>query len=136
MYATVADMLRRMDEVDLVQLANADDIASATPRIETELSTASNIINGYVAAKYRVTPDPVPPMLVDLACDIAKFRLYRDQPTEAATKAHSAAMATLRDIAKGHIRLDNADAPIAERSGAILVDRPERLFGRDSMSGF
>lgn len=135
-YATIADMLARWSEMDLVQLAEADDLAGATPRITTQLTSAGHIIDGYVAVKYRTGAAPIPPLLTDIACDIARFRLFRDHPTDAAEKAHHAAMAQLAHIAKGTIKLDDGAEPLAERPGAILVERPERLFGRGSMGGF
>ncbi len=135
-YATIADMLARWNEGDLIQLAEADDLDGAGARITTALTAASNTIDGYVAVKYRTGSAPVPPLLADIACDLARFRMFRDNPTEAAEKARDAAMAQLRDIAKGTIKLDDGEQPLAARPGAILVERPERLFGRDSMRGF
>lgn len=137
MYATLADMLARFDEADLVQLtdqAGAGVIDEA--RVNTALTSASTLIDGYVAMKYRTSSVPIPSLLVDVACDIARHRLFRDTPPDAVVAARKAAIDTLDKIQKGTIKLDAGEETLVARPGAIRVDRRDRLFGRDSMGGF
>lgn len=138
MYATLADMLARYDEADLVQLT--DQAGSGTideARVATALQDATDEIDGYVAAKYRTGTPPVPARLVKIACIIARHALFRDTAPDAVVKARDAAIAELRDIARGIIKLDDGSGEqLQTRPGAIVVDRRERIFGRDDMGGY
>lgn len=139
MYATVADMLARFESGELVQLTDIGDEITGEideARVETALRGASTIIDGYVAAKYRTGQTPTPPLLTELACVLARHRLYRTAPPESVVKAQELALAQLKDISKGTIKLDAGEETIPERAGEYLVDRPERVFGRGSMGGF
>lgn len=137
-YATFEDMKARFREADLVQTSDADDIADAQPYIELKLAKAGTLIDGYVSAKYGNRDGlPVPALLTELACDIAFFEMFRVEPTEKASKAKDAAVAVLRDIASGKMKIDEGviDAQPA-RPGAVLISGPGRIFGRDGMGGY
>jgi phage gp36-like protein len=134
-YATLADMQATFEERDLVQLsdwAGAGTIDQA--RIERALKKAGNKIDGYVAAKYGDrTALPVPPLLTELACDIAFYELHRSTPPDGVKDKHKAAIETLRDIAAGKVKIDEGvvDAQPA-RPGAIHFAGRKR-FSRDEL---
>ena len=140
MYATLTDMTARYERSELVQLTDIGDTPTGeidAARIATALQDATDEIDGYVAAKYRTGLPPVPARLVKLACIIARHALFRDVAPEAVVKSRDAAIAELRDIAKGVIKLDDGDGEeLQARPGAIVTARPPRVFGRSSMEGF
>ncbi|WP_066667354.1 MULTISPECIES: gp436 family protein [unclassified Sphingomonas] len=138
MYATLADMLARFEESELVQVVDAADLADPVlaTRVDAAILRAGTLINAHVAAKYRTGTDPVPPLLTEIACDLARHALYRSAPPETVVDRRDKAMALLKDIAKGVIKLDAGEEALPERPGAILVERPDRLFGRDRLSGY
>lgn len=138
-YATLADIRAAIPERALIQLTD-DDATGAIDAalVEKALDMADNEINGYVAAYYRRADAaaPVPKLLTDLACDIAHYRLFRHgSPTERVQKLYDAAVAKLRDIARGIIKLDLGEETLPEREGQILVESADRLFTRDKMDG-
>lgn len=138
-YATLDDLLARQAESELVQLSDDEGTGVlSVDRVEAALSSAAIVIDGHVAAKYRTSDIPPPPLLVELACDLAMHKLYarRAAPPDRITQARDAAMKMLVGIAKGTIKLDQGEAVLGARPGAILVARHERLFGRDDMVGF
>jgi len=136
-YATLADMQATFPERDLVQLSDWDGAGDLDQeRIERAIAKAGTKIDGYVSAKYGDrTGLPVPDLLRELACDIAFFELYRSTPPEGVTKKHDAAIATLRDIAKGTVKIDVGvvDA-VPARPGAIHFKGRKR-FSRDELDG-
>ena len=136
-FATIADMQARIAQHDLVQLTDDDATGEMdAARVEQALVQADNEINGYVAAYYkRVDASlPVPPLLTDLACDLAHYHLFRHgSPTERVQKRYEAAVAKLRDIARGIVKIDQGEKTFEERPAQILVDSSERLFTRNSM---
>lgn len=133
-YATLADMQATFEERDLVQLsdwAGAGEIDGA--RIERALKKAGNKIDGYVAAKYGDRSGlPVPPLLTELACDIAFYELHRSTPPDGVKDKHKAAIDTLRDIQAGKVKLDEGDiTAIPARPGAIHFEGTRRFSRSD-----
>lgn len=138
-YATLADLRARMSEDDIIQLTDdARTGAIDQDRVATALAQADAEIDGYVGAYYRRVDAaaPVPPLLLNIACDIAHYRLFRSTPpTDLAKDLYKEAVAKLRDIARGIIKLDQGEEQLAPRDGQLLVSSSERLFSRDSMAG-
>lgn len=137
-FASTADMQDgRFPQRDLIQLTDdAGTGAIDLGNLERALNQADNEINGYVAAKYKRVDagSPVPALLTDLACHIARYRLFRHgSPTDQVQKNYDQAVAQLRDIARGTIKLDLGEEVLIERDGQILVESADRLFTRDSM---
>jgi len=138
-YATLADMQARFRADDLVQLSDWDDTGALdAARIATAINKAGTIIDGYVAAKYGDRSDlPVPPLLTEIACDIAYRQLHRAGVPDEVMKRHDAAIAMLRDIATGKIRIDAGDiGAVPARPGAILRRGADRQFGRDQLGNY
>lgn len=137
-YATFEDMVLRVDARDVVQLANVDEINDARPYVDQRLAKAGVIIDGFVSSKYGDRSAlPVPPLLKEIALDLAFHDMFRNEPWDTVVKARSEAMALLRDIAAGKIKLDDGviDAQPA-RPGAVLIEGQQKIFGRDNMGGY
>lgn len=138
-YATIADMQKRITANDLIDLTDDERTGARNDtRITDALVQADNEIDGYVGAFYRRldATSPVPPLLTDIACDIAHYRLFRfSTPTERVAELYKQAVAKLRDIARGILKLDQGEEQLPERDGQILVASSDRLFTRDSMGG-
>lgn len=136
-YASLADLLARFREEELIQLT--DDAGNGSideAKVAQALTSADATIDAHLAAAYQLPLARVPGILTDLGCAIARFNLYRDAPPELVGKNHDRAIATLRDIAKGIVKID-AGAPEQEpRDGAVLMGDGEPLFTRDKMKGF
>ena len=134
-YATLADLTARVDAAELTQVTNGIDGPDPT-RVADALTAAASIVDGYVAASYRLPLDPVPPLLVEIACDIARRRLWRSTPTEDVLKRHDEAIARLKDIASGKLKLDQGVEQLPARPDFIVSDGPAPVFGRNSMAGY
>ena len=135
-YATPADMIARFEAADLRQLADVAELVDAEPRLARELAKAGHIIDGYVAVRYGVLTT-VPPLLTEIACDLAYQGLHRATPPEKVQKDADRALGQLRDIAKGALKLDAGDvAALPPRPGAIHQAGPPRRFDRQSLSGY
>ncbi|MBB4845026.1 phage gp36-like protein [Paucibacter oligotrophus] len=93
-YATVQDMIDRFGELELIQLtAGAGAVVVDATKLERMLADAQAHIDGYVGLVYAlpllgcVKPAPTPqqptatelvppPLLVRMACDVARYYLY------------------------------------------------------------
>src|SRR5271165_430580 len=110
-YATAQDLIDRFGETELVQLTDRSDppaYAIDQAVASSALATASAEMDGYICVKYALPLSAVSPVLVDLACDIARFRLYSVRATEEVQKRYDAALARLKEIARGTFKLDAA----------------------------
>lgn len=64
MYATIGDMETRFGQQELLELTDAGLTGTVgTAEVETAIGDATELINGYVAARYRVPLSPVPDMV-------------------------------------------------------------------------
>ncbi|MDP9057376.1 MAG: DUF1320 domain-containing protein, partial [Pseudomonadota bacterium] len=108
-------------------------------RIDQALASASALVEGYVAAMYQYDPSlpiPVPLLLIDATCDIARFRLYRTAPPEDVASRNASAIRTLEGIRSGKIKLDTGVETLAPRPGKVLSQGSCQLMGRERLKGF
>lgn len=140
-YATPADMVARYGLAELVQLTDTANIPPSEvdeARVEVKLDDASVFIDGYVGQVYRLPlagcakPDGLggvervaPPVLVRLACDLARYYLYDDlAPEHEVYRRYKAAVRELEAIAAGTAQL-----------ACPWGGSPGELIGADAQSG-
>lgn len=136
-YAALSDLLERYEERELVQLT--DDAGAGTidqARVDRALTAATATIEGYLAGTYQLPLSRVPDNLIDICCEIARFKLWRTTPPDNVEKGNSAALKTLEQIAKGLIKIDAGAREQPAREGAIVTEGGDRVFGRDRLKGF
>ena len=137
-YITQTDLENRFGSDELLALADrdGDDVIDATV-IAQAIQDAESVIDSYVARRYDLPLSTVPPILVSIACDLARFNLYTDDPLEAVKNRRDDAVRYLRDIADGRIELQgqSVEEPAASDDGLQVIG-PDRMFSDDSMAGF
>lgn len=120
-YATPADMLDRFSQAELIQLTDPNGQALDAARLTKKLDDAQAVIDGQVGRVYRLplmgcakpaavpggAPERVvPPQLVRIACDLARFWLQDAVQEEADVhRRYKAAMAELQAIGDGRAQL-------------------------------
>lgn len=105
-YATQDDMVARFGETELVQLTDDTGTGEIGPRLTVALEDADQVINGYTAGTYVVPLSPVPDLVTRWACDIARYFIHRAAVGELVEKNYKAALAGLKDVAKGDLTLE------------------------------
>jgi phage gp36-like protein len=136
-YNSLDDLLARYREEELIQLT--DDAGAGTideVRIDQARASTAGIIEAHLAATYQLPLVRIPDVLIDVACDICRFKLYRDSPPELVEKNYGRAIDTLKAIAAGRVKIDAGAPEQAPRDGAILMGESDPLFTRDRMRGF
>lgn len=142
-YATVADLVARFGELELVQLTDLENIPPSVidvARVDTKIGDACAFIDGYVGQVYRLplagcakpvtvpgaSPDTVaPPVLVRITCDLARYYLHDDlAPENEVYRRYKAAVRELEAIAAGGAQLA---CPWGGSPGALI--------GADAQSG-
>lgn len=113
MYATEADMVKRFaDDIEELKLMHADTAAS----INEALQDAAEEINGYIGGRYPLPLPNVPSNLNRMACDIARYRLYYQQPTEEVRNRYKDAIKFLERVQdeKAHLQIQTVTNEIVD----------------------
>ena len=138
MYATQADLIDRFGEAEIAQLS--DRVNGSTPDaavIDRALADAQAEIDAYLGARYALPLDTIPPVIVRLAADVARYHLYSGGSNEAVRQRYLDAVSLLKRLASGEVRLDGAvQHPPAEGAIAVGVRAPQRVFGSDLLQSY
>jgi phage gp36-like protein len=139
-YSTQQNLIDRFGERELIQLTDRADVPTGQivdAVLAAALADADRIINGYVMARYALPLVTVPELLGTLAADIARYKLYKDQPGETVRKNYEDALRQLRDISNGLIILDvGGIEPASSEVQEVRTSGSARVFSSDTMRGY
>ncbi|MCU4607032.1 DUF1320 domain-containing protein [Acinetobacter radioresistens] len=116
MYATRADMEARFGVNEISNLKVLQTVENA---IEQALQDAAEEIDSYVAVKYQLPLPEVPSTLKRIACNIARYRLYFQRPTEEVENRYKAEIDFLKRIADGKATLN-----ILNTQNQVTTEKP------------
>lgn len=97
-YITQGDFEKRFGEAELADLTASNDFAACA-------ADATNLINGYMAARYTLPLVSVPEMVKAWAADITRYRLWDEHAPEEVRRRYEDALAQLKLLAQGTIAL-------------------------------
>ena len=136
MYASIADMIERFGETEVVELTDLEHTGEVVVDVaERALTDATAEIDGYLAARYRLPVTDTPRVLSVLCTDIARYRLQKGATTDQARQRYEDALGTLKQIARGEINLPLAAPPPASAEPMSSPGRA-RVFDDDTMRGY
>ena len=136
-YASEADLVTRFGAQEITANADRDqdgEIDEAV--IEAALADPDNEIDAEDGRRYATPITPVPPILLTIACAIARAGLFTSEAPEIVLANLKSARAMLKRIGDGDMQLDApAPAAAADTAGEVLTEMSEKRFTRDSMKG-
>jgi phage gp36-like protein len=135
-YATQADMEMRFGADELTQLT--DRVGAGIPDaaiVARALADANAEIDGYLASRYSLPLATVPTMLVRIACDIARYRLWEDRASEEVRRRYEDARRLLEAIAKGAVSLGLPAAAVDPDLAEVSLGNA-RVMTRDGTGGY
>jgi phage gp36-like protein len=135
-YATQADLETRFGVDELTQLT--DRTGAGVPDagiVARALSDADAEIDGYLASRYALPLATIPPVLVRIACDIARYRLWEARASEEVRIRYEDARRALESIAKGVISLGLPEANAAPALAEARLGNL-RVMGRADTGGY
>jgi phage gp36-like protein len=139
-YATLADMITRFREEELVQLTDLDNSGDiVVPKVQAALDDAAAVMDTYLQQRYTLPLASVPRVLLNICCDLARAALYEDGVTDVVQKRADAAMQMLRDLATGKIGLglDPAAQTTAPEGGPQVTEGGGgRVFSGDLLADY
>ena len=118
MYATRQDLEARFGADEI---ANLEAMHSSPEAINQMLQDASEEIDSYISVIYQLPLPQIPSTLRRVACNITRYRLYYQQPTEEVDNRYKAEIAYLKDIVKGLATL-----PIKNEQNEVIEEKPKR----------
>jgi len=129
-YATQADLEARFGIDELTQLT--DRAGAGVPDatiVARALSDAAAEIDSYLASRYALPLSPVPTLLVRIACDIARYRLWEDRASDEVRRRYEDNVRLLEGIAKGVLSLGLPEADAAPALAEVSLGNP-RVMSR------
>ena len=139
-YVTQEMLVDRFGERLLLDLTDRDEppageIDSAI--VIRALADTDAVIDGYLAGRYALPLATTPPLVADLAAQIAIYKLHVYAPDPKIADDYKAAMALLGKIADGQVRLPvaGADPQGSGSAGVEAIDR-ERPLTPETLTGF
>lgn len=136
-YTDQAALVDRYGEQELVQVTDKGELLTGeinSTVVSRALADADAIIESYVGARYVVPMAPVPAVVVEKACVIARYKLHEDHASELIRKDYESAIAWLRDVAAGRAVIVGAVVPGSTSDGnfsAVAVGAPVGVFSGD-----
>ena len=138
MYASRQDMTDAFGADELVQRTDRGDPPAGViddAVLGRALDDATSFIDGNVGKAYALPAAVVSPALRRVACDVARYYLYEDGPTEAVQRRYDDAVKWLDGVSKGTILLDAPAAEAEETAGSVETVMPPRRFSRETLRG-
>lgn len=118
MYATRQDLESRFGAAEI---ANLESMQTNPDAVNEALQDASEEIDSYVAVAYEMPLPLIPSTLKRVACNIARYRLYFQQPTEEVEKRYESEVKYLQRIADKKAVLN-----IQNDQNEVIDEKPKR----------
>lgn len=118
MYATRQDLESRFGAAEI---ANLESMQTNPDAVNEALQDASEEIDSYVAVAYELPLPLIPSTLKRVACNIARYRLYFQQPTEEVEKRYESEVKYLQRIADKKAVLN-----IKNDQNEVIDEKPKR----------
>ena len=103
--------------------------------VDEAIADAASLIDSYIAARYALPLEIIPPVLTRTARDLVRYSLDND-PTEAVSKRRDDAIKFLEALTHGRATLGVPAAAEPQGSGIAEVHSDGRVFGRRNSKGF
>mgnify|MGYP000331623688 CR=1 FL=1 len=137
LYCSKQGLIDRFSEDELVQLTDRDSLGVINDEVlNRAIEDASTEMDAYLS-RFNYSADNLPKSLKPLACDIARYRLYDEEPIEHITTRYNNAIKFLKAVNKGEITIGTTDADTEVTSTDLAeMQSAGTVFSRDKSSGF
>jgi phage gp36-like protein len=137
LYCSKQGLIDRFSEDELIQLTDRDSSGVINDEVlNRAIEDASTEMDAYLS-RFNFTADNLPKSLKPLACNIARYYLYDEEPTEHITTRYNNAIKFLKSVNEGKITIGTTSNDTA----VVSNDLPEitsagSVFSRKKSSGF
>lgn len=140
-YATVADMIAAFSEEEILQLSNIDYPEATTINedvVNRAIADAAAQLDSYLATRYQVPlSDPVPAIIRNYTCDVARYLLDKDRPRDEVTRRRDLVFYYLKDLSAGKANLPGLDTNNSTNASDLVVySSPGRTWTRETLKDY
>lgn len=120
-YATLADLTARFGRQELLQLTDPDGQVINAAVVANALADADSLIDAHLQGRYTLPlATPVPRLVVNMACELARALLYGDRITDAVRQRQTDNMMMLGRLADGRMSLAEATGEQPAQSRRVV----------------
>lgn len=129
-YCTADDLTAEFGEVELIQLTDRNGTGQIDAGVLAKaIGRADRLINGFLGARQLPVPADT---VVDIACDLARYYLYKDECPEEVRNRYKDALKRLEMMAASTLAVVDADGDSAAlASDAAQMASGGKVFGRN-----
>ncbi|MGB0695371.1 MAG: gp436 family protein [Rhodospirillaceae bacterium] len=139
-YATRSDMEVKFGATELALITDRSAGAEIDDAVlNAALGSAAAEIDAALRVRYRLPIASPQPLLKDIACDLARYALYDNQPSETVVDRAKTARAQLAKLSDGTMHLDAEEASKgsgASTGGGVRFSPGVRVFTSDALAGY
>lgn len=137
-YCTVADLVVRFGEREMINLSSPGQTQVDAIVLNKAIADASAEIDGYVSSRYQLPLTPVPTVLTRTCANMARYYLYNDKMIDAVKVNYEGSIHFLRDVSKGTVSLgvDSTGNGAVQTESLAVVKSDKVVWGRKDSSGF
>ena len=135
-YATLQDLIDRFGADELTALT--DRSGTGVPDevvVGRALEDAGQMIDSYLGSRYAVPLNPVDPVVVLWASDIARFLLYKSDVSDAVKARYATATKMLAQAQSGSLTLQAGGIDAITLSDTVQISGAPRIFGSGPGTG-
>ena len=137
-YATQSNLIERFGEQELIDILPGEGPETIDAALVTvALDDATNEINTYLAERFTLPLEETPPVLVQVTCDIARYKYYSVHATDEVKERYDARIKWLKSVVDGKAGLAFTNQPESSLTGNYAKrSSNNRLFTCDTLKGF
>lgn len=133
MYSSPADLITQVGMDETLDLAGNDDGSLNESRLTGALERASDEADSYLSSRYAVPLNPVPRVLIGYINSMARYHLCGNsyaQDAEPVTRRYEAAIAWLKNVAKGVADIPHQQPPLPPNAqgGGVTFNAGTRIW--------
>ena len=129
-YLSAAEYVDRFGRLETIGLTDESNLGKIdADKLGRALQDATQEVDSYLAARYPLPLNPVPPVVAGIVADIARLRLHKALPPDEVINAAARARTMLKDLSSGVAKLPGQDGALPSEPGgsASFVSSP-RLY--------
>tara|TARA_B110000211_G_scaffold127978_1_gene146999 strand:- start:4145 stop:4564 length:420 start_codon:yes stop_codon:yes gene_type:complete len=137
LYCSKQGLIDRFSEEELIQLTDRNNLGVIDDNVlNRAIEDASTEMDGYLS-RFNYSASTLPKSLKPLACNIARYYLYDDAPSDHITTRYNNAIKYLEKLNKGTLTIGKTE----QETEVSSVDLPEMqsggtVFSRDKSRDF
>lgn len=138
-YITLQHLIDRFGEQEIMQLADRDnDDVIDQAVVDTAIERSEAEIEAALATRYKTPFSDTPKVVIEWACDMARYYLYTDGAPEQVDARYNSVINLLKMVQSGkmNLGLSASDQIPANTSKTVVIESTGSTFSRTNNTTF